>query len=390
MTINKQYFNWSNQQVKDFRKKLLDWYDKEGRDLPWRRTKDPYKIWVSEIMLQQTQVSTVISYYERFIKHIPTIPDLAVYPTEDLLNLWQGLGYYSRVKNMQIAAQQIVETYEGQMPTNMKDLLTLKGIGPYTAAAIASMAFNIAEPAIDGNLMRVTARLFEIEEDISRPKSRKVFKEILDCLIDPDRPGDFNQAMMDVGATIMTPSAYRPENHFLQEFDQSYQNHTSHLYPVKKKKTKQLQQEWLAFQIQNGQGHYLMRQHQVGELLEGLWHYPLVQLDLLALKGPMEAKEAFFYTYLREDSLVAEGEEVDDLKANFELNMKELSTTVQHIFSHRKWQVAVLPVRINGSGQEILDYLHINDSSFIWVDPLNLENYALSKLQLKLFDKSNE
>ncbi|MGF3073408.1 A/G-specific adenine glycosylase [Facklamia sp. P13069] len=381
------YLDWSPQKIQKFRKTVLTWYDEEGRDLPWRHSKDPYQIWVSEIMLQQTQVNTVIPYYERFIDELPTIQALAQSSEEQLHQLWQGLGYYSRVRNMQFAAKQIMNDYDGIMPKTMKELLSLKGIGPYTAAAIGSIAFGLVEPAIDGNLMRIIARLFEVEEDIGQAKNRKVFKAILDPLIDPKRPGDFNQALMDIGATVMTPSNYRPENHILEEFDQSYQNGTSHLYPVKHKKTKQIRQEWLAYKIINKEGKVLMRQHQTGELLFGLWHYPLVEVDLLALKDANEVKEAFFYTYLKPDEMVMESV-VEKIQQYFKVKIEKLTPAIKHVFSHRIWQVGILAVNFESSGQQLLDQLHLNDSSFRWVAESDISQLALSSLQIKLLDSN--
>ncbi|MGO1492200.1 MAG: A/G-specific adenine glycosylase, partial [Ruoffia tabacinasalis] len=161
--IEQYPINWDEKKIKAFQTQLLDWYDANKRDLPWRQTKNPYYIWVSEIMLQQTQVNTVIPYYERFIKELPTIKDLAEVEESELMGLWQGLGYYSRVRNMQFAAQQVMADFNGEMPNTLEGLLSLKGIGPYTAGAIGSIAFNLPEPALDGNLMRIVARLFEID-----------------------------------------------------------------------------------------------------------------------------------------------------------------------------------------------------------------------------------
>ena len=191
---------WDAEKIASFRRTLLDWYDREKRDLPWRRTKNPYYIWVSEIMLQQTQVQTVIPYYERFLNWFPTVKDLAEAPEEKLLKAWEGLGYYSRVRNMQKAAKQIMDDFDGRFPDTYDNIAKLKGIGPYTAGAISSIAFDLPEPAVDGNVMRVMARLFEVNYDIGDPKNRKIFQAIMEILIDPDRPGDFNQALMDLGS----------------------------------------------------------------------------------------------------------------------------------------------------------------------------------------------
>ena len=200
---------WHEEKIEAFRQTLLDWYDREGRaDLPWRRDKEPYHVWVSEIMLQQTQVQTVIPYFERFMKNFPTITDLAMAPEQRLLKTWEGLGYYSRVRNMQKAAQQVVNDYDGVWPSDMQALQQLTGIGPYTAAAIASISFDEPVPAIDGNAFRVFARLFKIDADIAQAKTRKIFFEVGQRLIDPERPGDFNQAIMDLGSSYMSAKNY--------------------------------------------------------------------------------------------------------------------------------------------------------------------------------------
>ena len=213
---------WDDEKIASFRRTLLNWYDNEKRDLPWRRTKNPYFIWISEIMLQQTQVVTVIPYYERFLEWFPTIEDLANAPEEKLLKAWEGLGYYSRVRNMQKAAQEIMEKFDGVFPDNHKDILSLKGIGPYTAGAIASIAFGLPEPAVDGNVMRVMARLFEVNYDIGDPKNRKIFQAIMEILIDPERPGDFNQALMDLGTDIESAKNPRPDESPIRFFSAAY------------------------------------------------------------------------------------------------------------------------------------------------------------------------
>lgn len=224
---------WPQEKINRFRETLLSWYDIEKRDLPWRKNNDPYRIWVSEIMLQQTRVDTVIPYYLNFMNNFPTIEALANAHEDVLLKAWEGLGYYSRVRNMQKAAQQIMEDYDGEMPKDPKEISKLKGIGPYTTGAIASMAFGLPEPAVDGNVMRVLSRLFEIDADIAKPGNRKIFEAIMRELIDPYKPGDFNQAFMDLGSSICTPKNYHPELSPVKEFNQSYQNGTWDKYPVK-------------------------------------------------------------------------------------------------------------------------------------------------------------
>jgi A/G-specific adenine glycosylase len=184
---------------------LLDWYGKQRRALPWRATRDPYCIWVSEVMLQQTQVATVIGYYERWLRRFPDVAALAAAQTEDVLRAWEGLGYYSRARNLQRAAQRIVLEHGGKLPGSVAALLELPGIGRYSAGAIASIAFAADEPAIDGNIVRVLTRLFGLAGDPKRaPLSGRLW-EVASALLPPGRAGDFNQALMELGATTCTP-----------------------------------------------------------------------------------------------------------------------------------------------------------------------------------------
>lgn len=188
---------------------LLDWYRVNRRDLPWRRTKSPYEILVSEVMLQQTRVETVRDYYRRFLERFPDAQSLAGAPETDVLKIWEGLGYYTRARNLQQAAKAVVDLYGGVFPDNAAALRTLPGVGAYTAAAVASIAFGEAAPAIDGNVKRVASRLFGIREDINQPASLRRIQAALDEAIPTADPGGFNQAMMELGATLCLPRAPR-------------------------------------------------------------------------------------------------------------------------------------------------------------------------------------
>lgn len=190
----------------DFSSRLIPWYQKHMRQLPWRNTKDPYKIWLSEIILQQTRVAQGLPYYGRFIEKYPNVKALAAAPEEEVLRMWQGLGYYSRARNLHACAKTIVEEFNAKFPQNYVALQTLKGIGKYTAAAIASFAFNEAVPVVDGNVFRVLARYFSIHENIADTKNFKLFFETAIQVIPADHPDLFNQAMMELGATICTPA----------------------------------------------------------------------------------------------------------------------------------------------------------------------------------------
>ena len=184
---------------------LLDWYDANGRDLPWRRTRDPYAIWLSEIILQQTRIAQGRSYWERFLQTYPDVQALAAAQEDDVLRLWQGLGYYSRARNLLAAARQIAA--QGRFPDTLEGIRALKGVGDYTAAAIASFAFGIPAAVVDGNVYRVLARHFGIPTPVGSTAAKKEFTALAQSLLPPERPGDFNQAMMDFGATLCTPAS---------------------------------------------------------------------------------------------------------------------------------------------------------------------------------------
>jgi len=190
-----------------FREQLLGWFRQFRRDLPWRRTKDPYRIWLSEIMLQQTRVAAVIPYYERFVERFPDVRSLATAPENEVLRLWSGLGYYGRARNLRKAAQQVVARHGGQFPANFEDILALPGIGNYTAPAILSIAFGEKLAVLDGNVARVLSRVGAVRGDIREPRRWQGLQVTANSLLDPESPGDWNQAMMELGATLCTPKS---------------------------------------------------------------------------------------------------------------------------------------------------------------------------------------
>ncbi|AJY74005.1 A/G-specific adenine glycosylase [Paenibacillus beijingensis] len=190
-----------------FSRELLAWYQAGNRNLPWRKSRDPYRVWVSEIMLQQTRVDTVIPYYLKFMDRFPTVKALAEAPEEDVLKRWEGLGYYSRARNLQAGARQVMELYGGVVPDDTEAVAGLKGVGPYTKGAIMSIAFNRPEPAVDGNVMRVLSRYFCLEDDIAKPSTRTGIEKLAVSLIPEGAAGDFNQALMELGALVCTPKS---------------------------------------------------------------------------------------------------------------------------------------------------------------------------------------
>lgn len=267
-----------NQTLKEsFRQSLIEWYLAEKRDLPWRRTHDPYKIWVSEIMLQQTRVDTVIPYYERFIEAFPTLEDLASAEEEKLLKQWEGLGYYSRVRNLQAGVKEVQEKYNSVVPQTREEISSLKGVGPYTAGAILSIAYQKPEHAVDGNVMRVLSRVLLIKEDIAKPKTRKVFEEAVKELIDPIDPSSFNQGLMELGATICTPTSPKCLLCPVRENCAAFFAGEQQDLPIKtkNKKTKSLQYD--VFIIQNENGQFLMEKRPSSGLLANLWQFPMVE-----------------------------------------------------------------------------------------------------------------
>lgn len=218
-----------------FQQALLTWFEANKRDMPWRRTYAPYHIWLSEIMLQQTQVATVIPYFERYIKKYPTIEDLAEGDETEVLKLWEGLGYYSRARRLIPCAQQVMRDHNGKFPKDYKTLIKLPGIGPYTAGAILSIAYNLKFPAVDGNVKRVFSRMYEIDEPVNDPKQHKVFETLVQEVI-PDDARNFNQAIMELGALICKPSSPNCGACPVTDNCLAYKNGHQQVLPLYKKK----------------------------------------------------------------------------------------------------------------------------------------------------------
>lgn len=358
-----QSIEWSDDQIKEFRRTLLSWYDAEKRDLPWRRDQDPYHVMVSEIMLQQTQVQTVIPYYERFMAQFPTVNALAEAPEEKVLKAWEGLGYYSRARNLQKAAQQLTWDLEGKWPTSAAGLLALRGIGPYTAGAIASIAFGRAEPAIDGNAFRVFARLFCIPDDITKPRTRQVFDRLIRRIIDPDRPGDFNQAIMDLGSSYMSAKDPDPAHSPVAAFDASYM--TGHVldYPVKTKKKRPVPVAYFALAVHSPAG-WLMTPRPADGLLGGMLMWPLIQ------KEGLEDIDA--------PNLEAAARAVISAAVGYDVPLTAAAVpAVKHTFTHRQWQLTILQAETTAFTPA--------DSDYLWADDAVLAGNSLPTVQKKLF-----
>ena len=368
---------WEEDKILSFRQKLLAWYDANKRDLPWRRSKNPYHIWVSEIMLQQTRVDTVIPYYERFLDWFPTVESLANAPEERLLKAWEGLGYYSRVRNMQTAARQIMSDFQGEFPSTYEGISSLKGIGPYTAGAISSIAFNLPQPAVDGNVMRVLARLFEVNHDIGNPSNRKIFQAMMEVLIDPDRPGDFNQALMDLGSDIEAPVNPRPEESPVKEFSAAYQHGTMDRYPIKAPKKKPIPIYLKALVVQNSQGQFLLEKNESEKLLAGFWHFPLIEVDDFSDQN----QDLDLFSQVAEPILQLGPSPQESFEQDYDLEVdwQDLRfEEVKHIFSHRKWHIQIIAGRVT----ETQEYA---DREVLWLSPEEFSNYPLAKPQQKIW-----
>lgn len=302
--------------IAEFQNLLMQWYKKEARVLPWRSDPTPYKVWISEIMLQQTRVDTVIPYFLRFIEEVPSVAALAQIEEEKLLKLWQGLGYYNRALNLKKAGLKVIEEFNGEIPSEMEDLMSLPGIGVYTAGAIASIAFGKAVPAVDGNVLRIIARVTASREDISSPATKKVFEPLALQLIPKDNPGDFNQALMDLGATICLSNGEPKCNECpVNSCCEAYRKDLTFELPVQsaKKPRKILKKTVFVISYKDS---YALKKRPAKGLLANLWEFPNVEGHLNAEQG----KQAL-------NSLGLAAFEISKLPAS------------KHIFTHLEWHM---------------------------------------------------
>ncbi len=322
---------------------LLDWYDTHKRTLPWRGTGDPYQVWVSEIMLQQTRVAAVLPYYQRWMEALPTVEALAAADEEQLMKLWQGLGYYSRARNMHKAALMIVNTCGGRFPEEEKDLLKLPGIGDYTAGAIASIAFGRAVPAVDGNVLRVAARVAGLQEDIMDPAVRKKIRALMERAMSQDRPGEYNQALMDLGATVCLPKAAPACARCpLSGLCEAERLGLQAALPVRTKKAGRRREELTVYLLWRD-GTVALRKRPEQGLLAGLWEFPHVP-------GALE-----------EDAAARPLEKWGLVPVEWRKKI-----TAKHIFTHVEWHMTGYLLTVQGDG-----------GGFTWADRETLEELAV-------------
>ncbi len=333
----------SHQSAVLWSRNLVDWYAENKRMLPWRRTQDAYHVWVSEIMLQQTRIEAVMGYYHRFMEAFPNVEALAAAPIEQVLKLWEGLGYYSRARNLYKAAQQVVQL--GGFPTSYEEILKLPGIGDYTAGAIAAIAFGEPVTAIDGNVMRVVSRIYALEEDIMLPASKKNVKSILESVYPPDRASDFVQGLMELGELICIPGNPRCESCPIQQQCRALAEGKQTVLPLRLPKTKKKIEERIVL-IAEEDGKVLLTKRPEQGLLGGLWEYPNVLAD-----SKDEAIEKFLQEY------------------GLKVSLTETEGLAEHVFTHIRWKMQIYKGKVNDA-----DGFAALRRPFIWASREQLED----------------
>jgi len=262
---------------KQLRRLVFNWYDKHRDDWPWNLTSDPYAIWLSETILQQTRIATGIAYYDKFLIRFPTLTSLASAASDDVLAEWQGLGYYSRARRLHAAAQIMMDQHGGKVPDTLDDLRALPGVGPYTASAVGAFAYGIPSTAIDGNIHRVLSRFFYLRLDLTRAKERRELQTLADELICTERPGDWNRALMKIGSTICTPRKPSCPLCPLRERCQAHLEQDTQKYPVAKKKAK-LTHRWFHYlYAMDDQDRIYIQQRADGDIWQGMYELPLIE-----------------------------------------------------------------------------------------------------------------
>jgi A/G-specific adenine glycosylase len=302
----------------DFSKIIISWYQNNKRDLPWRKTKNPYKIWLSEIILQQTRVDQGMPYYYKFLQEFPTIFDLAQADEEKVLKNWQGLGYYSRARNLHHTAKTIVSNYQGKFPENFQELLALKGIGEYTAAAIASFAFDRAHAVVDGNVYRVLSRHYGIETPIDSTSGKKEFSELASMLIPQNNAAEYNQAIMEFGAMQCLPKNPQCHNCPLENSCMALNKKTVEKLPSKSIKTKQ-KERFFNYLIFSSQNKTLINKRTENDIWKNLYDFPL-----------FETAERHDENHLLNSNIWTSDLNLTDFE------IKSISSEYKHILSHQK------------------------------------------------------
>ncbi|MCP4425467.1 MAG: A/G-specific adenine glycosylase [Chloroflexi bacterium] len=344
---------------------LLAWWDAERADLPWRNNRTPYTVWVAEIMLQQTQVATVIPYYERWLNRFPTTAALAAASLDDVLKLWEGLGYYSRARNLHAAARQVMAELDGRLPNSVPELMSLPGIGRYTAGAIASIAFNRPAPVLDGNVIRILSRLTDLPDDATKTAGKKKLWKMAADLVPPERPGDFNEALMELGQRVCLPARPNCGVCPLAEQCQARQRGTQLERPVRPPRKRTPHYDVAAGVIWRQPGRavgakFLIAQRPLNGLLGGLWEFP---------GGKQEPGETLPAALKREIQ--------EELR--MEIEVGDPLIEIQHAFTHFRITLhAFHAAHAHGAPQ------HIGVANHAWVTLDDLDNYAFAVTDQKI------
>lgn len=338
--------------------KIAAWYAENKRDLPWRRTRDPYKIWISEVILQQTRVDQGMDYYFRFIARFPDVYALAQADEETVLKLWQGLGYYSRARNLHAAAKQVVSQFHGNYPDNYHALLTLKGVGEYTASAVASIAFNEPCAVVDGNVYRVLGRLFAVDTPIDISEGKKLYASLADDLLNKENPGLHNQAMMEFGALQCTPNAPDCTVCTLQPQCMAFDMGRVKDFPVKKRKTAVRNRYFIYFHIEEN-GHTYVQKRTARDVWKNLYEFPLIETDTPQSLKEIMSKDAF-------QSLFSE-------KSNYTFHHK---LSLRHVLSHQVIHADFYHVQTDTP----LSLSRTREPLLLRIKSKNLSDYPVSRL----------
>jgi A/G-specific adenine glycosylase len=349
---------------KEFVEKLQNWWVNNYTKLPWRLNKDPYRIWVAEVMLQQTQIATVIPYYEKWMSHFPTVEALAQASLDEVLKLWQGLGYYSRVRNLHTAGKIVFDQYGGKLPGEVSELMKLPGIGRYTAGAIASIAFDQPEPVLDGNVIRVISRLTDLDQDITRSSTRKELWRLTSILVPEERPGDFNQALMELGQRICLPAKPNCSECPVYNFCLARERGTQYERPVRPPRKRIPHYDVVAGIIWRTQrshgGKFLITRRPIKGMLGGLWEFP---------GGKVEDSED------KSDALQREIAE----ELAIEIDVGQQLCKVKHAYTHFRITLHAYHAKyISGTPQ------HIGVADHAWVSISDLERYAFAATDLRI------
>lgn len=345
---------------------IMGWYLKNKRDLPWRQEKDAYKIWLSEIILQQTQVVQGLSYYLKFTQKYPKVKDLAVAPEDEVLRLWQGLGYYSRARNLHASAKFIQDNFKGKFPSSFSEIKELKGVGDYTAAAIASFAYDLPHAVVDGNVYRVLSRVFGIKTPIDVSQAKKEFQHLADELLDKKNPALFNQSIMEFGSQYCKPQNPDCENCVLISKCYAFKHALVDLLPIKAKKTKIRNRYFNYLVIADKKGNLIIHKRQAGDIWQGLYEFTLIESD-----KPLSQQQLFKTDAFKQ--LV---------KKDFAI--KYTSVEYKHILSHQhlyaKFYVLILPETFKPTT------LKTSHKNSIITSVSKLNDFAFARLTGKFLD----